>query len=137
MCPWRIRSPSSACLAGSVPMRDSILGSRLVAYAGKCTVTNTAAGRSAGRCRTTVETASTPPADAPITMMSRIGAPLSAAECSGFVGLAGRRKSRALREPQRDPRPLADDTSHEHVAAHRPRETAADREAEAAAAGGY
>src|SRR5437870_10194723 len=66
-CDGRIGSPSRGCAAGNGPARERMRGSTLVLSSGKCIATKTGAAKSAGSSRTTRVTASTPPADAPIT----------------------------------------------------------------------
>src|SRR5688500_2081627 len=84
-------------------------GSMLGASAGICTTMQTAAGKSRGRERASSRSASTPPAEAPTTTRSR-------------VGMAW--------ELQGERRALAGRAGRSEVAAHEPRQLAADREAE-------
>src|SRR5690242_8005556 len=63
-----MRSPSAACAAGSVRARFRISGSLLGWPAGTCRTMPMAAGRSSGRRSTSVFSAATPPADAPMTI---------------------------------------------------------------------
>src|SRR5262249_41896767 len=55
---------------GRSPARCRIAGSTLVAIAGTCSTTKTAAGRSPGSLAQIARSASTPPAEAPTTTMS-------------------------------------------------------------------
>src|SRR5262245_1497500 len=70
-------SPSSACAAGSVPARLRMCGKTLLPVLSTCRTTKTLTGRFGGSARTSVEIASTPPAEAPTTTMS---CPLLASE---------------------------------------------------------
>src|SRR5687768_7550631 len=73
MCPWRMATPSVAWDAVSGPARWRIWG-RTPGLAGEVwTTTKTAAGRVGGNPRNNSISAWTPPALAPITMMSRPG----------------------------------------------------------------
>src|SRR5581483_95502 len=69
-----IRSRSRARRAGSGPARSSSVESELWASTGRWSTTNSAAGRSPGRPPTRLRSASTPPAEAPMTTISRPGA---------------------------------------------------------------
>src|SRR5581483_8588275 len=71
MIPGQTGSPSTAGRAARAPARFRILGRTLEASVGKWITTKTAAGRSAGSPRTNSMTASTAPADPPITTISR------------------------------------------------------------------
>src|ERR671926_1376322 len=68
MRPASTGSPSIACAAGRSPARFRIAGSTLVPPGGRWSTTNTADRRSVGRPLTTLRRASTPPAEAPMTM---------------------------------------------------------------------
>src|ERR671933_172266 len=70
MRPGSIGCRSSACAAGNRPARSRMVASALRASGGTWSTTNTAAEKSAGRPATTRVSASTPPADAPITTIS-------------------------------------------------------------------
>src|SRR5262245_13983065 len=70
MRPGWIASPSSGWTAGNGETRLRIVGSTLGLWAGTCRTTKTDAGRSAGKARTSCVSASTPPAEAPTTIMS-------------------------------------------------------------------
>src|SRR5438552_13251859 len=73
MCPYWIAWPSTGWRACSHPARLRISGSWLGLCAGICRTRKMAAGRSAGNEPTSVTRASTPPADAPITIISCLG----------------------------------------------------------------
>src|ERR671922_276178 len=68
MRPASTCSPSIACAAGKSPARLRIAGRTLVPPGGRWSTTNTADRRSVGRPLTTLRRASTPPAEAPMTM---------------------------------------------------------------------
>src|SRR5215211_8635593 len=71
MQPRSNRSPSCAWTAFSRPTRRRICGRTLVPDGGRCRTTKIVAPRFSGRCRTTSRRASTPPAEAPTTTLSR------------------------------------------------------------------
>src|SRR5688500_14720546 len=93
MRPRRIGSFVTAWLAGSVPARVNTVGRTVALLAGTCTTTKTAAGRSSGRFRTISMSVSTPPAEAPMTMMSWV--------CTGNALVEGQKER--IRD---EPRPL-------------------------------
>ena len=70
MRPFCTESPSSGCTASNGPARSRMLGSMPCDPSPKCTATNTAAGKSAGKPLTSLLSASKPPAEAPIATMS-------------------------------------------------------------------
>jgi len=71
MCPVRIGAPSTAFAAGRGPARLRKSGRMPKLRSETCRVINTAAGNLAGSVPTSFWSASKPPAEAPITMMSR------------------------------------------------------------------
>src|SRR6266496_4051627 len=73
MCPYLIAWPSTGWRACSGPARLRMSGSRLGLCAGTCRTRKMAAGRPAGNEPTSFIRASTPPADAPITITSCLG----------------------------------------------------------------
>src|SRR6266536_819503 len=71
MRPGTTCSPCSGWLAGSRPARPTMLGRALTLLAGKWWTMKTAAARSAGNSAISRTRGSTPPAENPMTMMSR------------------------------------------------------------------
>src|SRR5205807_3104816 len=66
----RMGSPSAGWSTGSLVWRPRILGRAVPVWGAMWSTTKTAAGRSSGRSATNRLNASTPPAEAPTTMMS-------------------------------------------------------------------
>src|SRR4051812_34169179 len=83
MRPGSIGSPSFGLPAGRGPARIRTAGSTLFTPGARCQTTNTAAGRSRGRPVTTFSMAAMPPAEAPITTISRV-AIATAVQASGL-----------------------------------------------------
>src|SRR5262245_8290234 len=114
MRPWRICSPSTANSAGSSPARLNSSGRTLGASGALWTAMKTAAGSACGIPCTNSSRAGTPPAEAPITTMSRRATPSHRADLQrpsiplggGRPGsLSGRaKKRRRLTEVSRLPR---------------------------------
>src|SRR5215208_2097537 len=127
-----IASPSVAWTAGNGPARARMRGKTLVPCSGKCTVTKIEAWRPAGNPRTICWSASIPPAEAPITMMSRllmrlpaeVGRPTDAR--SKLLGQA--RKTRADRQFESKGASAAKLAPYGESASHCVRHFAADRE---------
>src|SRR5919204_3930595 len=68
MWPVLISSPSRGCVAERSPARARIAGRTLVPPGGRWSTTNTVDAKSSGRPAAMFRSASTPPADAPMTM---------------------------------------------------------------------
>ena len=73
MCAFRITLPSVACVDGNGPLRANISGNLLTLHGARWRTTKTAAGKSGVNPATTFCNASTPPADAPMTIISAVG----------------------------------------------------------------
>src|SRR3954447_14279767 len=108
MCPSTSRTPWVAGAQGRSPLRSRMAGRTLLPDGGTCRMTTMGAGRVAGRPATRRVSASTPPAEAPMTTSLRPPTPISRATLprAGSVQSArepgARRAAVVGREPDGD-----------------------------------